>query len=100
MTAKLGHFEIIENKDKPVFSHAKDTYIAGYVCDPSGSDIRYIMFADTELNDKCVVSVDVPMELGRMYRMSHNGKNSYLISCYINDKQVTRRHRGTVCPDI
>lgn len=89
MTVKLGHFEVIQNTQKPVFSHAKDSYIAGYVCAPDGSSKTYIMFADSEFNKSCKVVTNFHMELGHMYRISQNGKNSYLLSCMLDGEEVS-----------
>lgn len=85
MSTKLGYFETIENKDKPVFSHAKDTYIAGWVCDEEGKNEQYLMFADTEMTPSCEITLEgVDLTPGRLYGMWQSGKRSFLISCNIN----------------
>lgn len=84
MIAKLGHFETIENTDKPVFSHAKDKYIAGYVRTPDGGDAQYIMFADTELPLSSHIECDLELDLGTLYRISQSGKISYMMRCFID----------------
>ena len=85
MSTKLGYFETIENKDKPVFSHAKDTYIAGWVCDEKGTNEQYLMFADTEMTPSCEITLEgVNLKPGHLYGMWQSGKRSFLIACTIN----------------
>ena len=85
MSTKLGYFETIDNKDKPVFSHAKDTYIAGWVCDENGDNEQYLMFADTELTPSCEIKFEgVTLKEGHLYSMWQSGKRSFLIACNIN----------------
>ena len=85
MNTKLGYFSTIENKDKPVFSHAKDTYIAGWVCDQDGGNEQFLMFADTEITPSCEISMPgIPFNMGRLYSMFQSGKHSLIIKCNIN----------------
>lgn len=85
MSTKLGYFTTIENKDKPVFSHAKDSYIAGWVCDDKGEHEQFLMFADTEITKSCEISLEgVELDKGRLYGMWQSGKHSFLLSCNIN----------------
>jgi hypothetical protein len=88
MATKLGHFNVIKNTSKPVFSHAKDSYIAGYVCDPTGKEVVYLMFADRELTDTAKVQTNLNLELGYMHQITQSGKTSYIMSCYIGDDKV------------
>lgn len=91
MSTKLGYFETIQNTDKPVFSHAKDTYLAGWVCDEDGNNEQYLMFADTELTPTCYIHMDgIKFDMGRLYSMYQSGKHSMILACNINgeDKLV------------
>jgi hypothetical protein len=47
------------------------------------------MFADSEFNKSCKVVTNFHMELGHMYRISQNGKNSYLLACMLNGEEVS-----------
>lgn len=85
MSTKLGHFSTIQNTDKPVFSHAKDTYIAGWVCDHEGNNEQYLMFADTEITKACEISIQLSgLKPGHMYSMLQSGKHSFIVSCTVN----------------
>ena len=85
MSTKLGHFQTIQNTEKPVFSHAKDTYIAGWVCDHEGNNEQYLMFADTELTKSCELKLQLTdIKLGRMYSMIQSGKHSFILSCVVD----------------
>ena len=88
MTVKLGRFETIENTNKPVFSHAKDKYIAGYACMPEGGEAQYLMFADTELPNSCFVESDLDLDMGVLYRISQSSKVSYMMKCTIGGNTV------------
>lgn len=80
MATKLGYFETIQNTDKPVFSHAKDTYLAGWVCDSEGNNEQFLMFANTELTPACYIKMPgVEFDMGRLYSMYQSGKHSIIL---------------------
>lgn len=79
-TTKLGHLELIENKERPSFSYACKEYIGGMFADHTGKQTHYLMFTKDEIRKAPVVTVaGIDLKLGRLYPLVENGKLTYIV---------------------